>query len=192
MPVFASKLSPEQWAEARRLRAEGSSYVELAARFGMKAGTIGQRARKEGWSPRGVAEAKPAREGARAPSPATAEVRRDIALRLYGLIGIQIRMLELRMTTDLDAHKKAREAGEPPPPLKDERETFAALIEQINQVTEMASEPASAANGGRKSINPELGALSDELDPAALAAASEKDALRRDLAERLGALFPKS
>ena len=106
-------------------------------------------------------------------------MRRDLALRLYHLIDIQIRMLELRMKTDLEAHQQALEAGEPAPPIKDERETFAALIEQINQVTEMASEPASAAHGRRKpAINPELTALSDEIDAAALAAASEKDDLR--------------
>jgi hypothetical protein len=50
----------------------------------------------------------------------------------------------------------------------------------------MASEPASAANGGRKSaVNPELTALSDELDAAGLAEASEKDAERARLAEQL-------
>ena len=89
---------------------------------------------------------------------------------------------------------KAEEAGEPgAPATQEERSSFAALIESINQVTEMASEPAAVVDGkGRKSaINPELSALSGDIDPDALAAASEKDQLRAELAERLGALFPK-
>jgi hypothetical protein len=185
MPPFRSKLSPEQWAEARRQRAEGATYDALAARFGVRPAAIGNRARKEGWASRTASETKPAKAKARAPSPATAQARRDLAPRLYRIVDIKIQILELRMTTHLQAHEKARDAGEPPPPLNDEREAFAALIEQINQVTEIASEPASAANGGRKSINPELTALSDELDPDALAAASAEDAERARLAELL-------
>jgi hypothetical protein len=188
MPLFASKLSPEQWAEARRQRAEGATYEVLSARFGVRPAAIRNRARKEGWAPRGAAEAKPgkpAKVEARAASPATAEVRHDLALKLCRIIGINIQILELRMTTELKAHQQALEAGEPLPALKDEREAFAALIEQINQVTEMASEPDSAAPGRRKSVNPELTALSDELDPAALAAASAQDTERARLAEQL-------
>ena len=74
---------------------------------------------------------------------------------------------------------------------KDQRDGFAALIESINQVTEMASEPA-AADGRRRSANPELTRLSSDIDPDALAAASEKDAFRREIAERLEKLFPKA
>jgi hypothetical protein len=194
MPAFVSKLSPEQWAEARRLRAEGASFPTIAARFGMSARAIATRARKDAWAaPGSVVATQPPRGRSRVPSPATAEMRRHLAFRLFRIIEIQIQMLELRMMKDMEAQQKALDAGEPPPPMEDRRENFAALIELINHVTEMASEPASAADGRRKpAINPDLTALSGEIDPAALAAASEKDALRRDLAERLGALFPKS
>ncbi len=89
------------------------------------------------------------------------------------------------MTKDLEAHQKALEAGEPAPALEDHRATFAALIEQINHVTEMASEPDTAADGRRKSASPELGILSADIDPAAVVAASEKDAKRARLAEQL-------
>jgi hypothetical protein len=187
MPVFISKLSPEQWAEVRRLRAKGASFADLGRRFGVTASCISQCARKQGWaSADSVAgAARPAGARARVPSPATANIRNRLALRLYRIIEIQISTLELRMTKDLEAQQQALDAGEPPPPIEDRRESFAALIEQINHVTEMTSEPASAANGGRKSINPELTALSDEIDPAALAEASEKDAKRARLAEQL-------
>ncbi|MBX9589426.1 MAG: hypothetical protein K2X43_08975, partial [Hyphomonadaceae bacterium] len=46
---FVSKLSPEEWAEARRLRAQGVSFADLAQRFGIHADSMGKRARREGW-----------------------------------------------------------------------------------------------------------------------------------------------
>ena len=42
---FVSKLSPEQWAEARCLRAGGATFPQIAARFGLSASTIRARAR---------------------------------------------------------------------------------------------------------------------------------------------------
>jgi hypothetical protein len=193
MPAFVAKLSPEQWAEARRQRAEGASYVEIAARFGVTPGWIGQCARRQGWPSRGrTAGAKPARGKTRAPSPATADTRRQLVHRFYRILDLEGRMMELRMTKELDAHDNSDDPALPALPSEEHCRCFASLIERFKQVTEMDSEPASAANGGRKSINPELTALSDELDAAAIAAASEKDNLRRELAESLGALFQKS
>jgi hypothetical protein len=114
-------------------------------------------------------------------------------VRLYSVIDIEIRTTELRMKRQLDNYEQTPGGAEPPPVTKAERESFAALVESINLVTEMASEPALAADGRRKfaTINPELTALSDDIDPDALAAASEKDNLRADLADSLGKLFPK-
>jgi len=89
--------------------------------------------------------------------------------------------------------RRQRAAG----PGKDERENFAALIDSISKVTEMASESAPAANGRRRTatatgaINPELTALSRDIDPDGLAVASKKDDFRRELAEHLGKMFPK-
>jgi transposase-like protein len=190
MPLFVSKLSPEQWAEVRRLRAEGATYAALASRFGVASSVIGTRARREAWGSRGTAGPPPAASKVRPASPATAATRRHLALRLFRIIEIQISMLELRMMSDLEAHKKALADGGPGPPAKDHRETFAALIESINHVTEMTSDPASIADGRRISVNPELTALSPDIDPAALAAASAKDALRTEIAERLEKLLP--
>ena len=83
-------------------------------------------------------------------------------------------------------------AGEASKMTEAECESFAALVDQINLVTEMASEPATAADGRRKSadINPELTALSGDIDAGALAAASEKDQLRREIADQLEKLLP--
>jgi hypothetical protein len=194
--AFVSKLSPEQWAEARRLRADGMTYEAIGARFGLKADAIARRAGKENWT---QPADRPAGAGRRAvaASPATAGIRSRLALRLYKVIEFRIRMMELRMLKQLqtlsDAQEWDPEGSAPPAPTKDERESFAALIESINQVTEMASEPAPAAGGRRKSaINPELTALSDDIDPDGLAAASEKDEYRRELAEHLRKMFPKS
>ncbi len=74
---FVSKLSPEQWAEARRLRAAGQSYAAIASSFGIAATTVRERARKEAWpSPRGdashlAATARQAGRGARRRPPPT-------------------------------------------------------------------------------------------------------------------------
>jgi hypothetical protein len=197
--TFESKLSPEQWAEAKRLRARGASFESIAQHVGIVASALSRRSRKEGWpssapkrpTPTGARRAR----GGRPSSPATAVIRSRLALRLYAVIECKIRIMELRMIKDLQAYEKAGSDGLPPPPIADERESFAALIDSINRVTEMASEPAPAADGRRKSvagaINPELTALSDDIDPDGLAIASEKDQYRREVAEHLGRMFPK-
>jgi hypothetical protein len=197
---FVSKLSPEQWAEVRRLRAGGASCAELATRFSVAVSTISKRARREGWlSPAGAApaaarRATSGRATSGAASPGTLSIRSRLALRLYRVIECKIRMMELRMIKELHAHEKAGGDGLPPP-IDDERESFSALIDSINQVTEMASEPATATDGRRRAaagaVNPELTALSADIDPHGLAVASEKDDYRRELAEHLGKMFPK-
>ncbi len=193
MPAFVSKLSSEQWAEARRLRAEGATFAAIAARFGMSAQAIATRARKDVWATSGsVIGAKPAKGRARVPSPATADIRHRLALRLYHILEIEICMLELRMSKELEAYKNSSDLGLPAAANKEVREHFAALIERFKQVTEMDSEPASAADGRRKSVNRELTALSPDIDPDGLAIASEKDQFRAEIAERLGKLFPHS
>lgn len=97
------------------------------------------------------------------------------------------------MQKKLDAYATSSDA-EPPTVTDKERTSFAALIDNINKVTEMASEPALAADGRRKSAttNPELTALSDDIDADALDAASAKDNLRREIADELEKLVPKA
>lgn len=192
--LFAPKYTPEQWAEARRLRAEGLIFAVIGERVGIKPETIASRARKERWSgsPGPTVAAAARRRKAPVSSPATAQIRRVLALRLYSLLELKIRMMELRMKKQLDVCEQSPAGAEPPAVTKDERETFAALIESINQVTEMASDPPAAADGRRKSASAELTALSADIDAGGLAIASEKDQFRAEIAERLGKLFPQS
>jgi hypothetical protein len=191
--MFISKLSPEQWAEARRMRVDGAGYEAIGGHFGVSPRTIATRSRRDGW-PASVA---PRRQARTSPGPSFPGIRGRLAERLYRVIECRIRMMELRMIKQLQAQENDPDAGVPPAPGKDERENFAALIDSINKVTEMASESAPAANGRRRTatatgaINPELTALSDDIEPDALAAASEKDRYRRELAEHLGRMFSK-
>jgi hypothetical protein len=197
--MFISKLSPEQWAEARCMRADGAGYEAIGDRFGVRARTVSTRSRREGWPvPAGVAPRRPARaRPGPPPSPGTTGIRSRLAERLYRVIECRIRMMELRMIKQLQAQENDPDASVPPAPGKDERENFAALIDSISKVTEMASESAPAANGRRRTatatgaINPELTALSRDIDPDGLAVASKKDDFRRELAEHLGKMFPK-
>jgi hypothetical protein len=192
MPM-PSKLTTEQWAEARRLRAGGTPFADIAGRFAMSEVTVRRRAHREGWAePAGSPRRRPATVSA-----AVAGIRSRLALRLYNVIECKIRMMELRMQRELQDQECNADGGMPPAPTKDERESFAALIQSINQVTEMASDPASAADGRRRTananraVNPQLTALSDDIDPDGLAVACEKDQYRSELAEHLGRMFPK-
>src|SRR5688572_31434885 len=107
--TFTCKLSPELWAVARRLCADGVSYAEIARRLGMVASTVGRRAREEGWpTPAGDAT-KRTRAKPRLGSPATAGIRGRLAQRLYRVIECKIKMMELRMTKQLQAHMQADE-----------------------------------------------------------------------------------
>src|SRR5262245_34494459 len=191
--MFASKLSPEQWAEARRLRAAGESYTAIARRFGVNHSTIAGRARREAWP--GSAGASTTGPGAKArpASPATADIHAEVARRLFGVIAARTRMMELSMQKRLGARRKNDGGSEPPIVTREERDDFAALIHDIKQVLEISPEPAATtADGRRTAANPELTALSDDIDPHGLAVASQKGALRAELAERLGKLFPQS
>lgn len=196
--MFISKLSPEQWAEARRMRAEGAAFAHIGRQLGIAAAAVSKRAQREGWPPPAGTSSRKSPHARPSPrSPGTAGIRSRLAERLYRVIECRIRMMELRMIKQLQAQESDPDAGVPPASGKDERESFAALIDSINKVTEMASEPAPAAHGRRRTAtaagaaNPELTALSDDIDPDGLAIASEKDQFRRELAEHLGKMFPK-
>jgi hypothetical protein len=194
--MFTSKLSPEQWAEARRMRAGGASFAAIGRHLGVSDSAISARARTEGWPSPSGRPATSRRPKAAPVSPSTAGIRSRLAQRLYKVIDCRIRLMEMRMQKQLEAHERDPDGPVPPAHTKDERDSFAALIDSINQVTEMASESAPAADGRRRTatgaVNPELTALSDDIDAAGLAAASEKDALRREIAERLAKIFPAS
>ena len=193
--MYLSKLSPEQWAEARRLYAAGQSNAAIGARFGIAGETVRRRARREAWLAPPTTELPRASAGIRArgarPSAATAAIRAELARRLLSVIAVQIRMKELYMMKQLEAYQKNDAGIEPPVTPTDQHADFAALIESIKQVTEIDSVPPAIADG-RRTANPELTRLSSDIDPDGLAVASEKDAFRREIAERLEKLFPKA
>jgi hypothetical protein len=200
------KYSPEQWAEARRLRAEGMTFRAIADRLGFAhSSTIAGRARAEGWADErdgaAASEADPRPKASTKPKPSpktsavsgdAAEDRRRFARRLYKIVDVRIKKMELSMQKQLQALEQDSATDAASAGTREECESFAALVDQINLVTEMASEPATAADGRRKSadINPELTALSGDIDAGALAAASEKDQLRREIADQLEKLLP--
>ena len=93
-------------AQARRLRAEGASFAELGRRFGIRHDSVSKRARKEGWVTPGDTAPQAVggrRVNFRRPSPATADIRRRLALRLYSVIEFRIRMMGFSMQKQLDA-----------------------------------------------------------------------------------------
>ena len=186
---YKSKHSDQQWANARRLRAEGLSIATVAERVGIAPATVKRRAQKEKW-----ATATGKRRAIRRPLPfAAARARLALVQRLYDFMDLELTTLELGMKKKLEAFAQSPDA-ELPTATETERVSFSDLIDNINKETEMASEPALAADGRRKSasLNPELTALSDELDADAFAAASQKDELRREIAGELEKLGPPS
>lgn len=187
---FQNKYPDRQWANARRLRTEGLSLAAVAERAGIALGTLTKRARKERWEIAGGKRRAVPRTVA--VPPAAARARLALVQGLYTYMDLELRALELNMKHKLDAFEKSPDA-QPPIVTEAERASFAALIDNINKVTEIASEPAIAADGRRKSatLNPELTALSDELDADAFASASQKDELRREIADKLEKLVPK-
>jgi transposase-like protein len=188
---FQTKYTDQQWADARRLRAEGLTIAAVAERIGIRPATLRKRAQAEHWETAGGKRHAVRRVGPLL--PAAARARLALVQGLYTIMDLELRALELNMKTKLDAFEKSPDA-KPPVVTEEERASFAALIDNINKVTEMAAEPALAADGRRKSatLNPELTALSDELDGPAIDAASQKDQLRRDIADKLERLVPPS
>lgn len=49
MPRYASKLTPEQWAEARRMWDDGEPTADIGAALGVTGSGIAWRARRDGW-----------------------------------------------------------------------------------------------------------------------------------------------
>jgi hypothetical protein len=177
--MFKSKLTPAQWAEARRARAEGASFAALAARYGLRAQTICKRARAEGWLRPRPADASPApapRGTVRAASASAALARRALARRLYNLIDIRVRLLEQHL------QRRLTEDGEGGGlmPLDGERELFAALIDNINQVTELESDADRDPGGSERHNRGGRGDAGTET--------SEEDAFRRKMADRVAKL----
>jgi hypothetical protein len=168
---FKSKLTPEQWAEAQQAYAEGASHAALAARYGLTADTIRKRALAKGWTGPAAKRARPASESA-------ALARQGLAQRLYKLIDIRVRLLEQHLQRRLKADGDEPLAGIRP--LDGERELFAALIDNINQVTELESDADRDPGGSERHKRGDRGDAGTET--------SEEDAFRRTMADRVAKL----
>jgi hypothetical protein len=174
--TFKSVVTPEQWAEVRRLRAEGATLVALGKQFGISADSISHRARREGWP---SALGSPATSRGKAKAAAaddTTQMRRMLARRVYSVMNLNLALMELRMHKQLkDARKK--NADIPAIDAEKEMRQLATFMKTLEQTTELDPDRHAHADGGAK--------FSD-----AAARASEADARRREIAERLEGIVP--
>jgi hypothetical protein len=180
-----SPLTPEQWAEARRLRAEGATFAAIGRQLGVSPSTVVNRARNEGWPPRFGSVPRAAPRPKLGPLPAeTAGARRGLMRRIYAIMDISLEMQELRMQKQLKVSRKIARSGDDavPPGVSDaDLAQFANTLRAIEQGKELDPDLHRSTDGGARSAGVQA-------DPAA----SEADALRRDIAERLARLVPSS
>jgi IS30 family transposase len=175
--MFSSPLTPEQWAEARRLRAEGAPFAALAKQFGIAHSTISQRARREDWpSPSGSPSPRATGKSRDAAPDDTTQMRRMLARRVYSVMNLNLALMELRMQKQLKDAKK-KDADIPAIDAEKEMRNLAGVMKTLEQTTELDPDRHAHADGGAKSSD-------------AQARASEAAARRREIAERLEGLVP--
>ena len=175
--MFTSPLSPEQWAEARRLRGEGATFAAVAEQLGIGAQTVRHRARKEGWPSPGGSPARATRKSKASSLPTdTEDIRRGLARRLYRVMDHNLELMEIRMHKQLKDAKR-KDAVIPAGDVEKDMRQLAATMKTIEQATELDPDLHRAADGGAKSSD-------------AATRASEADARRREIAERLEGLVP--
>ena len=177
------RLTPEQWAQARRLRAAGATFAVIGKELGISASTIVNRARSEGWpSPAGTTRrCKPRPKPAPLPAD-TAQVRRSLMHRLYALLDYNLEMMELRMQKQLkEARRHAGSNDDTLPAGVDEEgmRQLANTMKTIEQAKELDPDLHRSADGGERPAGAQAGA-------------SEAEAFHREIAERLGKLIPPS
>jgi predicted transcriptional regulator len=171
--TYVSKLTGEQWAEAARLRQEGASYRLVARALGITPSAVRQHAQKHGWPGCAPPSARTLRK--RSFIGASMAQRRRLIRRLYDAIDVRLTLMEQRMQQQLAI---LQTDGAPAAPGENEREARAigTLIRNLDKVTEYAAALEADARGGSTI--------------AAAALASEADAFRRDIAERIAKLIP--
>jgi hypothetical protein len=191
---FVSKLSSEQWAEARHQRMQGTPFKTLAERFGVSQKALRTRSSRHGWpSPKAAVHAgsapTPASYGSRLPQ-STNHVRRVLARRLFRILDIELTLMELRMKKSLDevdASGKASAAESSTPIAADAVDVprLDSIIKTINSVTELEADTDPRSRSGAK-----LADGGKSQSGAARAAPSEADSFRREIAERVEKLIP--
>jgi len=173
--MWTSPLSPEQWAEARRLRAEGMAYAEIATRLGslVSARAIASRARRERWAEPAAAGRRDAHRRRPPPAGAASGWRQVLVHHLFRILEMKLKMMELRMRKQLEDAEQGRDAAVDGD--KDMRD-LDTLIKTIDQVTELDPDlDRNGAAGGQQGGDPR---------------ASAADAFRREVAERIEKLVP--
>lgn len=176
---FVSKLSAEQWADARRLRAEGANFTAIGKAFSISRDAISKRAKREGWDTAPTATGTPIAKGQPAPPLPTdiLQARRSLSRRILRILDLDLRIMEQRMQKRLNAADKA---SDPEGMSREEVERLGTFKKTIQDHTEYAPDTDRAVRGAA--------------NPAASAAAlaSEADVFRRELAERIAKLIPPS
>jgi hypothetical protein len=192
---FVSKLSAEQWAEARRMRMQGTPFKTLAQRFGISQKALRTLSSRHGWpSPQATVHAgsalNPVSYGSRLPQ-STNHVRRLLARRLFRILDIELTLMELRMKKSLDeadASGKASAAGSSKPVGVGAVDVprLESIIKTINSVTELEADTDPRSRSGAKLAD---GGKSQS-GAAGHATPSEADVFRREIAERVEKLIP--
>jgi Helix-turn-helix domain of resolvase len=178
--MFRPSLTAEQWAQARRLREEGATFAAIAGQFGVARSTVAYRANKEGWLTPAGSLARVARTATPASgAESTIDMRRVLARRFYRVMGLNLELMELRMTKKLKDARKRGGAGVPSADVEESVRPMNTALKGIDQVKELDPDFNRPVDGGPISIDPD-------------AAASEADAFRNEIAERLEKLLPPS
>jgi hypothetical protein len=171
----AVRLTPDQWAEVRRLRDDlDLSTDKIAAQMGVNPRTIERYAEREGWPPRVVGPKRSARDPA-VFEAFTVAARRSLIQRLYKAMDTKLNLMERRMKTQLANLGKEGDLSS----ADHERDAraFGTIIKNIDQVKEMQADLERVAGGQPNS------AADAELF-------AEADRFRREIAERLARFVP--
>jgi hypothetical protein len=119
------------------------------------------------------------------PLPAdTAGARRALMHRLYSIMDISLEMTELRMQKKLKVSRelaRSKDVTIPDGVSEEDLRQVANTMKNIEQAKELDPDLHRSDDGGERPAGAEAGP-----------AASEADAFRRDIAERLGKLVPPS
>jgi|EndMetStandDraft_5_1072996.scaffolds.fasta_scaffold94963_1 transposase len=173
--AFLPKLNEGQWAEARRLRAGGASFADIAKQFGLSKNWVATRARREQWGTPLAAEPRKPR-GKTAVLNEFKQERLNLSRRIIKIIELDLRMMEQRMLKRL----QDADAGPAEGLSNDELKRLGTLKQTIQEHTEFSpdTEPTAGGAGTARSADQ--------------AATSEADVFRREIAERLEKLLPPS
>jgi IS30 family transposase len=173
--LFVSKLSAGQWAEARRLRAEGASFRAIAEALGVSRDSISKRARREGWHTPSGMDADPRAQPARALPDDVLQARRALRQRIFRILDLDLTIMELRMQKRL-SDAEIGEASEGMS--KEELARLATFKQTIQDHTELSPDTEPTAGAARRAR------------AGGNAPASEADVFRREMAERIEKLIP--